>query len=283
MSKYFKEEETKKIKLSEYLQMEESEFKYYLCDEKYRQPRTKYIIGIIGDVELDEETYKLFLRQFQCYGGRYDVRTKKETIKGIYDISQKYPSLTAKALDSIWSVYIQDQFEEYALDEMLGKYIEIHGKTEDALDAYLDYVNKKADEFAVKFEEDAESLEKYKEEYGQDLIENLQSIVKRQHISASEIEKSLPSKELIEKDKQQLGEISRQTRIFMGMCQPISYQMIESLATGKGLDMYPEQPSYIINGQTEISASFTKQEFLDSIEKKDSDRKEDKPKQYKKI
>ena len=47
--------------------------------------------------------------------------------------------------------------------------------------------------------------------------------------------------------------------------------------------MYPEQPSYIINGQTEISASFTKQEFLDSIEKKDSDRKEDKPKQYKKI
>ena len=60
------------------------------------------------------------------------------------------------------------------------------------------------------------------------MIENLQSIVKRQHISASEIEKSLPSKELIEKDKQQLGEISRQTRIFMGMCQPISYQMIES-------------------------------------------------------
>ena len=107
MKKYFRDEETKKLKLSEYLKLDESEFKYYLCDEKYRGPRTKYIMEIIGDVEFDEETYKLFLSEFQCCGGRYDVRTKRETIKGIYDLSQKYPFLSADALDEIWFVYIR--------------------------------------------------------------------------------------------------------------------------------------------------------------------------------
>ena len=32
MSKYFKQEETKKVKLSDYLKMDESEFKYFLCE-----------------------------------------------------------------------------------------------------------------------------------------------------------------------------------------------------------------------------------------------------------
>ena len=78
----------------------------------------------------------------------------------------------------------------------------------------------------------------------------------------------LPSKELLEKDRQQLIDISTQTRIFMGVCQPISYQMIESLAIGKGLDHYPEQPAYLINGTRKIETTFTKQEFLDSIKKR---------------
>lgn len=265
---YFKKEDIKKHKLSEYLQFETSDFKHMLCDEERRVPRTKYIMGILGDVEMDMETYKLFIGQFQSFGGRYDVRTKPETIKGIYDISQKYPCLAKDALDEIWFVYIQDLFEEYALDEILGKYIEIHGETDDAFGAYLDFVERKANEYQTRFEEDAKSLDKYKAEYGEDLIKHLQYIVKGQHISASDIEKAIPSKELIEKDKQQLGEIATQTRIFMGMCEPISYQMIESLATGKGLDSYPEQPAYLINSTRKIETTFTKQEFLDSIKKR---------------
>ena len=70
------------------------------------------------------------------------------------------------------------------------------------------------------------------------------------------------------KDKKQLIEISSQTRIYFGCCLPISYQMIESLATERGLDRYPEQPKYLINGTKTIDTTFTKQDFLDSIQKR---------------
>ena len=272
MKAYFKEKETKKMKLSEYIKL--TEFKCFLCDEKYREPRTKYIMEIIGDAELDEDTYKLFLSQFQSCGGRYDVRLKRETIKGIYDISQKYPFLTADALDEIWFIYIHDQFEEYMLDEVLGKYIEIYGKTEKALFKYIDYIDKTAKEFDKQFVEEASKLDIYYAEYDKDLIKHLQYIIKSQHIRAQQIISSLPSIDLIRKDKEQLIEISTKTRIYMGACDPISYQMIESLATGEGLDYYPEQPKYIINGTTTIDTTFTKQEFLDSIkERKDKKQK----------
>lgn len=265
MKTYFKEE-TKKMKLSEYLKL--TEFKCFLCDEKYREPRTRYIMDIIGDAELDEETYKLFLSQFQSCGGRYDVRLKRETIKGIYDISKKYPFLTADALDEIWFVYIQDQFEEYMLDEVLGKYIEIYGKKTETLFKYLDYVDKTAKQFDRQFIKEASKLDKYYTVYDMDLIKRLQYIIKSQHIKADKIISSLPSSELIRRDKAQLTEICIKTRIYMGACEPISYQMIESLATKGELDYYPEQPQYVICGTTKIDATFTKQEFLDSIKEK---------------
>lgn len=267
MSKYFKQEESKKLKLSDYLKMDETQFKYFLCEEKYRGPRTKYIMETIGDAELDEDTYKLFLAQFQRYGGRYDVRTKPETFKGIYGFMTKYPRLTADALEEIWSTYIEDQFEAYAHDEMLGKYIELHGETDDAFESFIDYVDRKAKEYDAKFIADAKSLEDLKVEYGEDLVKHLQYIVKSQHIPTEHIRASLPCKELIDRDRQQLIDISTQTRIFFGACHPISYQMIESLAVGDGLDKYPEQPAYLINGTRTIDTTFTKEEFIASIKK----------------
>lgn len=283
MSQYFKKEQTQELLLSEYLLKEESEFKPCIFDEQTRQRRTKYILGILGDVPLDKETYKLFIKQFQSYGGRYDVRTKPETIKGIYEITRKYPSLTADAIDEIWFVYIKDQFEEYTLVEMLGKYIELHGQTDDAIHAYLDFIDRKAKEFDRRFISEAESLVSYKGEYGEDLIKHLQYIIKSQHITAEQITSSLPCKELIEKDRQQLIDIASRTRIYMGMCQPISYQMIESLAVGEGLDYYPEHPSYLINKERKVESTFTKQEFLDSIKKHTEDSKTKQLKKYKEV
>jgi len=268
MREYFKEDQKSKSKLSDYLKLGESEFKDFLCEEKYRGPRTKYIMETIGDVELDEETYKLFLRQFQRYGGRYNVRTKMETIKGIYELLQKYPSLSVEALDEIWSVYIDDQFQKYCLDQVLGKYIELYGKTSKAFVAYIEYINETAKELDTHFYEEASKLDVYCGDYDRDLIEHLQYIIKSQHISAERIISSLPSRELIAKDKEQLGEIVARTRIFFGACYPISYQMIESLATCEGLDYYPDQPKYLINGVTMIPTTFTKQEFLDSIQER---------------
>lgn len=266
MSKYFKEE-TQKLRLSEYLTYKDSDFKYLRCDSEKRIPRTKYIIEILGDVEMDMETYKLFIGQFQSFGGRYDVRTKPETIKGIYDISQKYSFLSAYALDEIWFVYIHDQFEAYDLVEELGKYFEQYGKTEEALEKYLYYVDEIAEEYDKRFHIAAAKLGECCEEYGSYLIKRLQIIIKRQHITLEDIISSLPSKELIDKDMKQLGKIMQQTRIFFGACDPISLQMIESLATGEGLDDYPEQPQYCICGTRTIDTTFTKQDFLDSIQK----------------
>ena len=60
MRKYFKEGETKKLKLSEYLTYKDSDFKYLICDAGKRIPRTKYIIEILGYFEMDIDTYKLF-------------------------------------------------------------------------------------------------------------------------------------------------------------------------------------------------------------------------------
>ena len=273
MSKYFKEENLQKFKLSEYLEKDESEFKGCLFTEEPRIARTKYIMEILRDISLDKPTYELFIKQFQCFGGRYDVRTKPDTIKGIYEIQEKYPFLTADAIDEIWFVYIKDLFDTYSLVDVLQKYIDIHGQTDDALKTFIDYVNRKAEEFNIQFEEAAKELESYKEEYDEDLVKHLQYIIKSQHIDVEDIKKSLPSSELIKKDREQLNEISRSTRIFMGMCNPISYQMIERLATGEGLDVYPEKLHYIINSSREIEVTFTKQEFLDSVKKTNDERK----------
>ena len=42
--------------------------------------------------------------------------------------------------------------------------------------------------------------------------------------------------------------------------------MIEKLVTGQGLDSFPEQPKYFICRTEKIDTTFTKQEFLSSIE-----------------
>lgn len=43
MAIYFKEKEEQKHKLSEYLKLDKSKCEYYLCEEKFRGPRTEYI------------------------------------------------------------------------------------------------------------------------------------------------------------------------------------------------------------------------------------------------
>lgn len=264
MKSCFKEEAIKKIKLSKYLKMS----KPFSGDEERRKARTEYIMDIIGDVEMDLDTYELFIQQFQRFGGRYDVRTTKETIKGIYEISQTYPFLSATALDEIWFVYIHDQFQECKLDDALGKFFKRYGKTEDAFEKYLEYVDEVAKEYDSQFEQETIKLQESCKDYDEPLIKHLQYVIKSQHIRADKIIECLPSKELIQKDRSQLSEIIRGTRIFFGACDPISYQMIESLATGGGLDYYPDQPKYSATGVGTIEATFTKKEFLESIKKR---------------
>jgi hypothetical protein len=267
MACYFKQKQLKKLKLSEYLKLDKSKCEYFLCSEKYRAPRTKYIMEIIGDVEFDEETYELFLKQWQCSGGMYDVRTKRETIKGIYDISQKFPFLTALALDEIWFRYISDLFEEYYLLDTLEIFFERFGKKDKTFKLFLCFIDQIAREHHKKYVNEAQKLESLEIEYSKMFVSYLQDLIIEHHFSFDKIKKYLPSAEIIKKDEEQLKGIIESTRIYFGACDPVSYQMIKSSVTGEGLDHYPEQPQYCICETSKIDTMFTKQEFLESIEK----------------
>lgn len=282
MSKFFKEEQTERFKLSEYLEKDESEFIGCIFNDKDRKRRTAYVMDILGDVSLDKKIYETFMTEFQSYGGKYDVRTKPETIKGIYEITDRYPELSSRAIKEIWFTYINDLFEEYSLTDMLGKYIELHGQTDDAVQAFIDFVERKAEEFDAPFKEDAKKLDSYKEEYGETFIERMQRVMQSQHIALDDIEKALPESELVKKDQEQLNDIATRTRCFFGMCLPISTQMTISLASGDGLDDYPDQPAYVVTGGTKFDTTFTKQEFLDSVKKQATDSAAAKPAQYQK-
>ena len=54
---------------------------------------------------------KLFQQQFHCFGGRYSVRTKPETIKGVYSFTRKFPELSKSAIDEIIKEYGPDAFK----------------------------------------------------------------------------------------------------------------------------------------------------------------------------
>lgn len=267
MAGYIKEKEEKKLKLSEYLKLDKSKCEYYLCPEKFRAPRTEYIMEAIGDVELDDETYELFLKQWQCSGGEYDVRTKKETFKGIYDISQRFQFLTVQALDEIWFRYISDLFKEYYLEDTLEMFFERFGKEDKTFKMFLCFIDEVAKQHHQKYIDETHKLKTLELEYSEKFISHLKDLILSQHISLEEIKKCLPSSEIIQKDEAQLKGIIESTRIYFGACAPISYQMFESLLTGEGLDYYPEQPQYVICGTSKIDTTFTKQEFLESIKK----------------
>ena len=267
MAVYFKEKEEKKLSLSEYLKKDELKCQYHLCPEKYRAPRTKYIIDAIGDVELDESTYSLFLKQWQCSGGMYDVRTKSETFKGIYDFYKRFPFLTADALDEIWFRYISDLYQEYHLENILEIFLERFGKEDKTFKLFLSFTDEMAKFHHQKYIEDARKIESFEKEYGEEFISRIKTLIIRQHLSLETIIKCLPSAEIIQRDEEQLKSIVESTRMFFGACEPISYQMFESLVTGEGLEYYPEQPQYSICGTKKMDTTFTKKTFLESIKK----------------
>lgn len=262
--KYFKEREKEQL-LSEYLQKGQTDFKSCLCSEEKRIARTKYLIEILGDVAFSKEIYQQFIEKFQCFGGRYDVRTKKETIKGIYEITKKYPQFSKEAIDEIWFGYIKDLYDEYDLIGVLDKQFEIYGQKDETFELFTKYVEQAADEQQKKYIAEASKVDELKDEYSKDFVLHIKSLIKRQHYTYDDIKQCLPSTELIKKDEQHLSDISTKTRIFFGCCEPVSYTMVDLLLETKTLDSFPEIPTYYISTGREEQATFTKQEFLESI------------------
>ena len=197
---YIKEKELKKRKLSEYLKMDKFECQYFCSSEQGRKIRTEYIMKIIGDVKLDEETYRLFLKQWQSGGGMYSVRTKKETIKGIYDIFERFPFLTADALSEIWFRYISDLFDEYSLEGVLEIYFDRFGKKDETFRMYLGFIDQVAIEHHQKYIEESKKIDGMYDEYSKEFISHLKCLIIKQHLSLDDIQKCLPSAEIIKRD-----------------------------------------------------------------------------------
>lgn len=273
MKKYFKEEKVKEKLLSDYLKEDFKHFESCFVKEEDRRKRTEYLISILGDVLITEDFYQLFLMQFQRFGGRYDVRTRRETIKDIYEITKKYPLLSKIAIDELWSSYIRDLFEEYQMTTILDKYIAIFGQEDEAFELFLDYVEKKAEQHQqIYIQESMQTLE-LEDEYSERFLTHVKSLINRQHYKYDEIRKYLPSSDLIKVDEQQIDDIAVKTRIYFGCCQPVSYTMFDILLGEKTLDMYPEEVKYYVSSGKEVQATFTKTDFLESIKKVQREKK----------
>ena len=199
MSKYFKERES--IKLSEFLEKDISDREDYW---------TRAMIDSIDDFELPEDIIKKFV-SFLYYGGKYDVSREIETVKGLYDFYKKFPKISDEVFYKIAKRYIKDLFEDYSLDEIFEKMIKTYGETDETIEIFIMYIDKKAEELDKKYEEKATKLDQYEEEYG-GYITYLKQLVTKEHISVDKIIKSMPEPELIKRDEEQLGGLSRRLR-----------------------------------------------------------------------
>ena len=261
MGKYFKEsKEEAFITASDYL---ETLSKTYMHDrEEYY---TKLMESVMDGSCFTKDEFDMFCGYFSSTLG-YDVKTKPKTIIDLHYMVMKY-GLTKEGFEEIASVYTRELFEQYDLDEILEKLIFVFGKTDEMFEGFMGYAHSKAKEIDKVYEVESEKLDPYTSEYGERFIKSMKHKVKRAHIKADTIISSLPSAELIKKDEAHLLELAYKTRIYMGLGMPVSHMYIEEYLEDETLSKLGEPRYYItLGGKTEvIDATFTKQEFLDSV------------------
>lgn len=266
---YFTEEKSEEFLLSEYLDKDLLDLSQS-CDlivKKAWKGRTEYLMDVLGDVPFTKELYELFMHQFQYCGGKYSVRTKPVTIKEMYKITRKYPMLTVDAIDWIWFKYIKDLFDDYSMLDILDCYLEKYGLIDETFRLFLNYVDEKAEELQEEYTHEIESTKELEKEYSKQFISHLKALIERQHYRFEDIKKVLPDPDIVIKDEEHIRSMSAYTRIYFGCCDPVSYEMFDILLEDGTLDDFPEYPKYYVSTGREELATFTKQEFLDSIKK----------------
>lgn len=106
-----------------------------------------------------------------------------------------------------------------------------------------------------------------KEIYSDKYIELLKVISEQSKMVFEDIVSKLPSSDLVKKDEEFIATYPI-ARVLMGIADPASYVLTYYFLTSGIPADYPEQPRYYISkSEGSILASFTKQEFIDSIEK----------------
>ena len=251
--KYFKEKEEKKILLSEYGKQEKE---------------IKYLIKVLGDVYMEPSMIDEFCYEFHCFGGRYDVSTKPETIQDMYELTLKFPELSKEGIHHIWFIYIRDLFEERELFKKLKQYIDDFGIYDETFTAFIDYVKIEADIFQEQFTKEKDKVDELKEDYSEGFCKHLKSLITRCHYRYDDLIKYLPKSEIIKQDEEHIGEISRKTRIYFGCCLPLSYSLFDRLLFQGSIDDIKEEAlEYSCSTGLKEKATFTKKEFLESIKK----------------
>ena len=143
------------------------------------------------------------------------------------------------------------------------------GIEDSTFEKFMDTVLKLADKEEQKYNDVAWYIRIYCGEYTYDFVRHFEKFVKEHHISWDKFYKSLPRPELILKDQIELKTIASRTKDCFGMCDPITFQMLEDYLDGdETLSKYEEQPTYYISTSSgKIPTSFTKTDFLESIQK----------------
>ena len=112
-----------------------------------------------------------------------------------------------------------------------------------------------------------EKFDSLKGIYSKRYIELLKAISEQKGISYEDIYSKLPSGDLVKKDEDFINSYPV-ARVLMGIADPASYVLTTFYIIDKIPEDYPEQPKYYISiSEGSVSAPFTKQEFIDSIQK----------------
>lgn len=298
MSKYFKEKQEKKISLLEYWTQIDKEYqeivnkikefsnKSYDSEKTYKRvidleskkselslqhARIKHIYTSLGNVLISKEMINTLCDTFDSSECRYGtICLKSETVKTMYDISEMFPELSKEALLSISREYIKDLFDEYSLIEKLAVMIRKEGISDLTFEKFMDKVSKFADIEDKKYNDVAWYIRIYCGQYTYDFVKHFEKFVKEHHISWQKFYESLPSPELILKDQIALKELSLKAKDCWGICDPVTFQMLESYLDGDTeLSSYEEQPYYYISNYIgKTPTVFTKTEFLEDIKEK---------------
>ena len=240
----------------------------YTKEQKIKD--TRFIREILGDVRLPGKVINELISQLHISGGKYDTSID-EKINGLYEIYCKFPNLTAKAIREISSRYIKDLFEEFSLTSVLESMIKESGETDEVFKKFIETVDTASEEQQKRFIEEATKLDEYMDEYSNigcslDYISYLKTLVIREHIPVDRIIRSMPERKLIEKDAKHLTNLSRQTRIYTGVCLPATYELTRTLAKNGDLKSTSDQPTYYASiGNRETPTTFTKQDFINSV------------------
>lgn len=257
--KYFIERKKPLVSVSEYI------LKPYIDrDREYAE----YLKSILGEFTLPIDKMEGFC-EYLRFTGRYDNKFEEETIRAIYEIILRFPLLSKDGLFKLSRYYIKDLFEDDEILSRLERFIGWFGYSDEMFELILGAVKEKADKLDKEYEKESEDLDFLKGQYGEGFIRHLKFIMKRKHIRIDKIMAALPDSELIKKDEQHLIDLSYKTRIYMGLCNPVSYKYFDSYIKDPTLQDLPEEPKYYISlGEVkEEDATFTKTEFLEGMKK----------------